>query len=191
MILIIDNYDSFTYNLVQYTGELGLTVKIIRNDHKNISYVQRLNPTHIIISPGPGSPTESGLSLDIISQYASQIPILGVCLGHQSIGYIYGGKIQQLDQPMHGKMSLVYHNGKNIFMNIPNPFKAIRYHSLVINRKDLPSALQITASTQDGLIMGCQHKKYPNLQGIQFHPESLWTEKGKKIIKNFLLKPSQ
>jgi len=191
MILIIDNYDSFTYNLVQYTGELGLTVKIIRNDHKNISYIQGLNPTHIIISPGPGSPRESGLSLDVISHYASQIPILGVCLGHQSIGYIYGSKIQQLHQPMHGKISLVYHSGKNIFMNMPNPFKATRYHSLVIDKKDLPSALRITASTQDGLIMGCQHKKYPNLQGIQFHPESLWTEKGKKILKNFLLKPLQ
>ena len=191
MILIIDNYDSFTYNLVQYTGELGLTVKIIRNDHKNISYIRSLNPTHIIISPGPGSPTESGLSLEIISQYASQIPILGVCLGHQSIGYIYGGKIQQLHQPMHGKISLVYHYGKNIFMNIPNPFKATRYHSLVIDKQDLPSTLRITASTQDGLIMGCQHTKYPNIQGIQFHPESLWTEKGKKIIKNFLLKSSE
>ena len=188
MILIIDNYDSFTYNLVQYAGELGLKVKIIRNDSKNIVQIQEINPTHIIISPGPGSPKESGLSLDIISKYASQIPILGVCLGHQSIGYIYGGNIKKLNYPMHGKISLVYHNEEDLFANIPNPFKAARYHSLILDHKTLPSNLKITASTQDGIIMACQHTKYPNLQGIQFHPESLWTEKGKSIIQNFLLK---
>ena len=188
MIIIIDNYDSFTYNLVQYAGELGLKIKIIRNDNKNITKIQEINPSHIIISPGPGSPKDSGLSLDIISKYASQIPILGVCLGHQSIGYIYGGNIKKLPYPMHGKISLVYHYEEGIFANIPNPFKAARYHSLILDQKDLPSNLKITASTQDGIIMACQHIKYPNLQGIQFHPESLWTEKGKKIIQNFLLK---
>lgn len=191
MILIIDNYDSFTYNLVQNAGEIGQKVKIIRNDNNNISCIREINPTHIIISPGPGSPKESGLSLEIISQYASQVPILGICLGHQSIGYIYGSNIKQLDYPMHGKISLIYHHGKDLFMNMPNPFKATRYHSLIIDKKHLPSTLQITASTQDGLIMGCQHKKYKNIQGVQFHPESLWTEKGKRIIKNFLLQPSQ
>ena len=188
MILIIDNYDSFTYNLVQYAGELGFKIKIIRNDNKNITKIQEINPTHIIISPGPGSPKESGLSLDIISKYASQIPILGVCLGHQSIGYIYGGSIKQLNSPMHGKRSLVYHYEKDLFVNIPNPFKAARYHSLILDQTNLPSDLKITASTEDGIIMACQHTKYPYLQGIQFHPESLWTEKGKTIIQNFLLR---
>ena len=187
MIIIIDNYDSFTYNLLQYAGEIGHQVKIIRNDNIYIKDIQKLNPTHIIISPGPGSPEESGNSLNIISYFASQIPILGVCLGHQSIGYIYGGKIKKLSNPMHGKISLVYHHKQDVFQNMPNPFKATRYHSLIIDNNNLPKTLKITASTQDGIIMGCQHTKYPYMQGIQFHPESLWTEKGKTIIQNFLL----
>lgn len=191
MIIIIDNYDSFTYNLVQYAGELGHQIKIMRNDAIYIKEIQRLNPTHIIISPGPGSPKEADISLNIISHFASRIPVLGVCLGHQSIGYIYGGTIRKLKHPMHGKVSLIYHNQQDIFINMPNPFKAIRYHSLVIDNNNLPNTLKITASTHDGTIMGCQHTKYPYVQGIQFHPESLWTEQGKTIIQNFLLTKSR
>lgn len=188
MIIIIDNYDSFTYNLLQYTGELGHRVKIIRNDTSmHIQDIHNLNPTHIIISPGPGSPKEAGISLNVISYFASKTPILGVCLGHQSIGYIYGGIIKKLTYPIHGKTSLIYHNRKDIFDNIPNPFKAIRYHSLIIDHQNVPNTLKITASTQEGIIMGCQHTKYPHVQGIQFHPESLWTEQGQIIIKNFLM----
>ena len=186
MIIIIDNYDSFTYNLVQYAGELGHQVKIIRNDNIYIEDIESLNPTHIIISPGPGSPKEAGSSLHVISYFASRVPILGVCLGHQSIGYIYGGTIRKLEKPIHGKVSLIYHDKQDIFINMPNPFKAIRYHSLIIDNTHLPHTLKITASTDNGIIMGCQHTKYPYVQGIQFHPESLWTEKGKTIIQNFL-----
>lgn len=187
MIIIIDNYDSFTYNLLQYVGELGYQGKIIRNDAINIQNIQKLNPTHLIISPGPGSPEESGLSLKIISYFASKLPILGVCLGHQSIGHIYGGKIKKLKYPMHGKVSLIYHSQEDIFDKVPNPFKAIRYHSLIIDQDNIPDTLKITASTQEGIIMGCQHTKYPYVQGIQFHPESLWTQEGKAILKNFLM----
>lgn len=186
MITIIDNYDSFTYNLMQYVGELGHQVTIIRNDSVCIKEITELNPSHIIISPGPGSPKEVGSSLRVISSFASKIPILGVCLGHQSIGYIYGGKIKRLQKPMHGKRSLIYHYEQELFKTIPNPFQATRYHSLIIDKDHLPKELEITASTREGLIMGCKHKKYPYLQGIQFHPESLWTEKGKTIIQNFL-----
>lgn len=186
MIIIIDNYDSFTYNLMQYAGEIGHQVKIIRNDAINIKSIEMLNPSHIIISPGPGSPEEAGMSLNIISSFASYVPILGVCLGHQSIGYIYGGTIKKLEHPMHGKVSSVYHNQKDLFDGIPNPFRAARYHSLIIDKTKLPEVLKVTASTEEGIIMGCQHKTYPCLQGIQFHPESLWTEEGKTIIKNFL-----
>lgn len=187
MIIIIDNYDSFTYNLLQYIGKLGYTVKIIRNDSLDIKNIQTLNPTHIIISPGPGSPKEAGLSVNIISSFASTIPILGVCLGHQSIGYIYGGNIKKLEYPMHGKVSLIYHQNDKIFKKMPNPFRGARYHSLALDINYLPKTLKVTASTKEGLIMGCQHIKYPNVQGIQFHPESLWTEKGLTIIRNFLL----
>lgn len=191
MIIIIDNYDSFTYNIAQYAGELGHQIKIIRNDNVQIKDIKILNPTHIIISPGPGSPKEAGISLDVISHFASTIPILGVCLGHQSIGHIYGGTIKKLPFPMHGKVSLIYHHQQDIFINIPSPFEAIRYHSLIIDTNNFPNNLKITATTQDGLIMGCQHQKYPYVQGIQFHPESLWTKEGKTIIQNFLLIRSQ
>ncbi len=186
MITIIDNYDSFTYNLMQYVGELGHQVKIIRNDSINMQEITTISPSHIIISPGPGSPKEVSSSLDIISSFASQIPILGVCLGHQSIGYIYGGKIKKLQEPMHGKLSLIYHNEQELFNTIPNPFKATRYHSLIVDKHNLPEELEVTASTNEGVIMGCKHKKYTCLQGIQFHPESLWTEKGQNILQNFL-----
>lgn len=187
MILIIDNYDSFTHNLVQYVGELNYNVQIIRNDKIYLQDIKTLNPTHIIISPGPGDPQETGQLLNIIRHLASTIPILGVCLGHQSIGYLYGGSIIKLQEPMHGKISKIYHNKQDIFSNLPNPFQAVRYHSLIIDNHNLPNELQITATTNDGIIMACQHRKYPLIRGIQFHPESLWTEHGKTIIKNFLL----
>lgn len=186
MILIIDNYDSFTYNLVQYVGELGYKTKIARNDKISIKDIKNLQPSHIIISPGPGKPQESGISLDIISQLSRCIPILGVCLGHQSIGHIYGGQIKKLDIPMHGKTEAIYHDEQDIFTNIPNPFTATRYHSLIIDKHKLPEDIQITAQTKDGVIMACRHQKYPLIRGIQFHPESLWTENGKNIISNFL-----
>ena len=186
MILIIDNYDSFTYNLVQLIGELNFNVKVVRNNEillKNIGYI---NPTHIILSPGPGSPKDSGISLEIISNYQSSIPILGVCLGHQSIGYVFDSRIKQLDKPMHGKVSKIYHNNQDIFYNIPNPFSAARYHSLIIDDYCLSGDLLVTARTDNGIIMGCKHKNFPKLRGIQFHPESLWTGIGKNIISNFL-----
>ena len=186
MIIIIDNYDSFTYNLVQHVGELGYNIKIFRNDITCLEKIKIIQPTHIIISPGPGCPQEAGLSLNIIKYFAPQIPILGVCLGHQSIGYIYGGQIKKLYKPMHGKISQIYHNQQDLFLNMPNPFNAARYHSLVIDNNQLPKELKITATTQEGIIMGCQHKEYPYVQGIQFHPESLWTDNGKTLINNFL-----
>ena len=187
MVIIIDNYDSFTFNLVQSIGELGCSVKIIRNDKIYLREIEYLKPSHIIISPGPGCPQETGISLEIISHFASKIPILGVCLGHQSIGYIYGGKIKKLKRPMHGKVSQIYHEQKELFAGIQNPFYAARYHSLVIDKNNLPKLLKVTAQTEEGIIMACQHIKHPNVQGVQFHPESLWTEDGKKIIENFLL----
>nr|WGH12982.1 Anthranilate synthase component II [Echinothamnion sp.] len=187
MIIIIDNYDSFTQNLSQYIGELGYKVKIARNDEISIKEINEINPTHIIISPGPGRPEESKICLEIINKYSDVIPILGICLGHQSIGYIYGGIIDKLSKPMHGKISIINHNQKDIFKDIKTSFTAIRYHSLIINRKNLPKTLEVTAWTSDGAIMGCRHKIYTKLRGIQFHPESLWTSEGKSIIRNFLL----
>nr|YP_010850956.1 Anthranilate synthase component II [Aphanocladia stichidiosa]WGH13971.1 Anthranilate synthase component II [Aphanocladia stichidiosa] len=187
MIIIIDNYDSFTQNLSQYIGELGHQIKIARNDEISIDDINKINPTHIIISPGPGRPEESKMCLKIIRKYSNKIPILGICLGHQSIGYVYGGTIEKLANPMHGKISTIIHNEKDIFKNIKNSFKASRYHSLIINKKNLPNNIEITAWTSDGIIMGCQHKIYKKLRGIQFHPESLWTQEGKSILKNFLL----
>lgn len=188
MILIVDNYDSFTHNLVQYVGESGEKIKIVRNDKSHLTDLQDFKPTHIIISPGPGYPQKSGISIDIIKLFGYQTPILGVCLGHQSIGYVYGGKIKKLQRPVHGKVSAIYHNQQDLFSEIPNPFQAARYHSLIIDSKNLPDELTVTATTKEGIIMACQHKKYPSVHGIQFHPESLWTEYGKKIIQNFLIK---
>nr|YP_009511160.1 anthranilate synthase component II [Gracilariopsis longissima]AXI97037.1 anthranilate synthase component II [Gracilariopsis longissima]UAD88953.1 anthranilate synthase component II [Gracilariopsis longissima] len=187
MILVIDNYDSFTQNLVQYLGELDLSVHIARNDQISLSYIDQINPTHIILSPGPGSPENSGISLQLISSYAKTIPILGVCLGHQAIGYVYGAKIKKLTYPMHGKMSQIFHNSQDLFQDLPNPFPAVRYHSLVIDNQNLPNQLEITAWTKDSIIMACRHKTYKLLRGIQFHPESLWTTQGKHIMKNFIL----
>nr|YP_010619209.1 Anthranilate synthase component II [Amplisiphonia pacifica]WAX03222.1 Anthranilate synthase component II [Amplisiphonia pacifica] len=187
MILIIDNYDSFTQNLAQYIGELGYKITIARNDELSIQDIHEINPTHIILSPGPGKPEESKVCLEIIHKYSQTIPILGICLGHQAIGYTYGGVIEKLSKPMHGKISLIINNQQDIFRNIDNPFKASRYHSLIISNTKLPKDLEITAMTSDGIIMGCRHKIYKKLRGIQFHPESLWTKEGKSILKSFLL----
>jgi len=185
MILMIDNYDSFTYNLVQYLGEMGEELKVYRNDKISLEEIEQLKPDHIVISPGPCSPKEAGISVEVIKHFAGKIPILGVCLGHQSIGYAFGGEVVRAGRLMHGKTSLIYHDGKGIFKGIPNPFQATRYHSLIIERSTLPSCLEISAETDVGEIMGVRHKSYP-IEGVQFHPESILTEHGKEILRNFL-----
>jgi anthranilate synthase/aminodeoxychorismate synthase-like glutamine amidotransferase len=185
MILMIDNYDSFTYNLVQYLGELGQNIKVFRNDKINISKIKKLRPERIVISPGPGRPEDAGISCAVIKEFAGRIPILGVCLGHQCLGYVYAGKIIGAKRLMHGKTSRIYHNKQTIFRGIPNPFEATRYHSLIVERKSLPECLQIIAWTKDNEIMGLKHKRYP-LWGVQFHPESILTKVGKDILRNFL-----
>jgi anthranilate synthase component II len=185
MILMIDNYDSFTYNLVQYFGELGADMRVFRNDKITISRIAALKPEKIVISPGPGRPEDAGISCEAIRAFAGKIPILGVCLGHQAIGYVYGGSIVGAKKLMHGKTSMIYHNGKTIFKGIPDPFEATRYHSLLVERKTLPECLEITARTKENEIMGLKHKKYP-LWGVQFHPESILTKSGKDILANFL-----
>nr|ARW68226.1 Anthranilate synthase component II [Chondria sp. (in: red algae)] len=186
MIIIIDNYDSFTQNLFQYIGEFNKEIIVKRNDEILLNDIKEINPTHIILSPGPGNPEESGICLDIIREYANQIPILGICLGHQGIGYTYGANIKQINKPMHGKVYNIIHDKTDIFEGITNPLRATRYHSLIIDNKDLPKNLEITAWTSDGIIMACRHRVYKKLRGIQFHPESLWTKEGKTILKNFL-----
>lgn len=188
MVIIIDNYDSFTYNLVQYVGELNFNIKTIRNDDISLKQIIEINPSHIILSPGPGNPKQSGICLDILTNYAHKIPIFGICLGHQSIGYIYGGNIKKLEIPQHGKISNIFHNKNKLFYNVPNPFTATRYHSLIMDQNHIPENLKVTAWTDKKTIMGCQHKIYKKLCGVQFHPESLWTYEGKKIIHNFLKK---
>lgn len=185
MILVIDNYDSFTYNLVQYLGELGSELDVYRNDRITLDKIRRMKPSKILISPGPGEPRNAGISEDVIRNFGVSTPILGVCLGHQAIGEVFGGKIIVSRSIMHGKVSDIYHDGKGIFKDIPSPFEATRYHSLLIERKTFPKALRITAQTKDKEIMGLQHKKYP-IYGLQFHPESILTLEGKKILKNFL-----
>ncbi len=185
MILMIDNYDSFTYNLVQYLGELGAEVIVFRNDKITIPEIERLNPERIVISPGPCTPKEAGISIEVIKHFAGKIPILGVCLGHQAIGAAFGGRIVRARNLMHGKTSLIYHDGKTIFEGIPNPFEATRYHSLVIEKESLPEELVITAWTEDGEIMGVRHKRYI-IEGVQFHPESILTKHGHAILRNFL-----
>jgi len=185
MILMIDNYDSFTYNLVQYLGELGQTVKVYRNDALTLKDIKKLNPQKVVISPGPGRPEDAGISCVVIREFCGKIPILGVCLGHQAIGYCFGGKIVQAKRLMHGKTSKIYHNKKDIFKNIPNPFLATRYHSLLVEKKSLPACLEITARTSENEIMGLKHKEYP-LWGVQFHPESILTKSGKAILDNFI-----
>jgi len=185
MVLVIDNYDSFTYNLVQYLGEMQVEMKIYRNDQITLEAIADLHPERILISPGPCSPKESGLSNEIIRRFSSRIPTLGVCLGHQCIGHTFGGNVIVNYRMMHGKTSLIKHNGKDLFEGMPNPFSATRYHSLVIERSSLPECLEVTADTEEGEIMGVKHKEYP-IWGVQFHPESILSENGRQILANFI-----
>ena len=185
MLLVIDKYDSFTYNLVQYLGEMRVEMEVHRNDRVSIEQLQALKPDRILISPGPCSPRESGLSNEIIRNFGTRIPTLGVCLGHQCIGHVFGGNVIVNYRMMHGKTSPIKHNGKDLFEGMPNPFAATRYHSLVIARDSLPDCLEITAETEEGEIMGIKHKQYP-IWGVQFHPESILTESGRQILSNFL-----
>ncbi len=190
MILVIDNYDSFVYNLVQYLGEMGETLKVFRNDKLSLSDIGELAPEKIIISPGPGRPEDAGISCSMIREFAGKIPILGVCLGHQCIGYAFGGEIVRAERIMHGKTSLIYHNQKNLFEGIINPFEATRYHSLIVKADNLPECFEIIAQTDRKEIMGIKHTDYP-IWGVQFHPESILTKEGKKLLKNFLEKRGQ
>lgn len=192
MIIVIDNYDSFTYNLVQYLGELAAEfpvasdIKVFRNDKITIEEIQALNPDLIVISPGPGRPENAGISQDVIQQLGHKLPILGVCLGHQSIGQVFGGKIVSATDLMHGKTSQVSHAGVGVFQGLENPMVATRYHSLVIDRDTCPEVLEITAWVEDGTIMGVRHRNYPHIQGVQFHPESVLTSSGQQLLRNFL-----
>ena len=188
MILLIDNYDSFTYNLYQYLCELGANVHVARNDKITLADIEAMSPEKIVISPGPGSPKEAGVSNDAILQFGERTPILGVCLGHQCIGAAYGGKVGGAGEIMHGKMSRIHHDGKGVFANLPNPFDAIRYHSLAVYEPDLPDDLEVTARTDSGVIMGARHKRHP-VEGIQFHPESIMTKVGRDLLRNFLSTP--
>jgi anthranilate synthase/aminodeoxychorismate synthase-like glutamine amidotransferase len=185
MILMIDNYDSFTYNLVQYLGELGADTQVYRNDQIGIVEIERLNPEKIVISPGPCTPREAGISCEVIRHFAGRVPLLGVCLGHQCIGEVFGGDIVRAPALFHGKTSLIYHDGKTIFRGLPRPFEATRYHSLVIRHDTLPDCLEMSAETDDGVIMGVRHREWL-LEGVQFHPESILTSEGKKLLANFL-----
>lgn len=185
MILVIDNYDSFTYNLVQYLGELGQQIEVRRNDEIDIAGIEALNPDHILISPGPCTPNEAGISLALIEHFKGKIPIFGVCLGHQSIGQVFGGEVVRAEKLMHGKTSEIFHDGKTVFEGIPSPFTATRYHSLIVKRETLPDCLEISAETAEGEIMGLRHKEYP-IEGVQFHPESIITDNGLRLLGNFL-----
>ncbi|MUT67666.1 aminodeoxychorismate/anthranilate synthase component II [Paenibacillus sp. NEAU-GSW1] len=185
MILVIDNYDSFTYNLVQYLGKLGEEVVVKRNDEIDLAGIEALKPDHILISPGPCSPNEAGISLSLIEHFKGIIPIFGVCLGHQSIGQAFGGDVVRAEKLMHGKTSEILHDGKTIFEDIPSPYTATRYHSLIVKRETLPDCLEISAETAEGEIMGLRHKEYP-IEGVQFHPESIITEHGLTLLRNFL-----
>ena len=185
MILMIDNYDSFTYNLVQYLSELGGKLTVHRNDKISIEEIKKLKPSHIIISPGPGRPSKAGISEEVIKEFGPSIPLLGVCLGHQAIAEVFGGKVVRADKLMHGKISLIYHDANVIFKGLSNPFEATRYHSLIVEKKSLPKDLLITAWTKDNEIMGVVHKKFP-IWGVQFHPESILTKEGKQLLKNFI-----
>ncbi|MEO5366430.1 MAG: aminodeoxychorismate/anthranilate synthase component II [Magnetococcus sp. WYHC-3] len=185
MLLMIDNYDSFTYNLVQYFGELGATVRVFRNDAISVDDIRSLAPSHVCISPGPATPNEAGISLEVIRQLAGVIPILGVCLGHQSIGQIFGGRVIRAPYLMHGKTSMIYHEGAGVFAGLPRPFEATRYHSLIVERESLPDCLEITATSEDGLIMGLRHRQLA-VEGVQFHPESILTQSGHALLGNFL-----
>ncbi|AFY76872.1 MAG: aminodeoxychorismate/anthranilate synthase component II [Hydrococcus sp. C42_A2020_068] len=192
MILVIDNYDSFTYNLVQYLGELGeelpvaSDIQVYRNDRIDIETIRQLQPDGILISPGPGYPKDAGISLAVIEQLGATVPILGVCLGHQSIGQVFGGKIVPAPVLMHGKTSEIHHQNVGVFQGLDNPFQATRYHSLVVDRETMPEVLEITAWVEDGTVMGLRHRNYPHIQGVQFHPESILTRSGKQLLRNFL-----
>lgn len=185
MILVIDNYDSFTYNLVQYLGELGEEIVVHRNDEIDLEGIAKLAPDHILISPGPCTPNEAGISLELLERFKGEIPIFGVCLGHQAIGQAFGGDVIRADMLMHGKTSEMKHDGRTIFEGLPSPFTATRYHSLIVKRDTLPECLEISAETEDGLIMGLRHKEYV-VEGVQFHPESIMTNHGLTILRNFL-----
>lgn len=185
MILVIDNYDSFTYNLVQYLGELGEEVQVRRNDEIDIEGIKQLHPDHILLSPGPCTPNEAGITLDVIEQFKGIIPIFGVCLGHQAIGQAFGGQVIRAERLMHGKTSPILHRGTSVFEGLPSPFTATRYHSLIVERETLPDCLEITAETEEGEIMGLRHKQYP-IEGVQFHPESIITDHGHQMLRNFL-----
>ncbi len=185
MILVLDNYDSFTYNLVQYFGELGADLHVVRNDQITVAGIETLAPERIIISPGPCTPSEAGISSEVIKTFGPRLPILGVCLGHQCIGEVYGGDVVRADRLMHGKTSPIIHHGQGVFKDLPSPFEATRYHSLIVKRDTLPDVLEITAETAEGEIMGLRHKTLP-VHGVQFHPESILTTEGKRLLKNFL-----
>ena len=185
MILLIDNYDSFTYNLFQYLSELGAELMVARNDKITLEEIEAVSPQAIVVSPGPSTPERAGISNEVIRYFGSRLPILGVCLGHQCVGYAYGGKVSHAGEIMHGKSSLIHHDGRSVLHGLPNPFEAIRYHSLAIQRENFPDCLEITAWTDKGIIMGVRHRKYP-VEGIQFHPESIMTKVGKDILRNFL-----
>ena len=187
MLLMIDNYDSFTYNLVQYFGELGETIEVFRNDKISIPEIEKLDPEVLVISPGPGKPKDAGISLEVIHHFKGRIPILGVCLGHQCIGEAFGGKIVAAPRLMHGKTSLIYHTENDIFRDLPNPFEATRYHSLIISKESLPDSVSITAWTEEDEIMGVQHNDHV-IVGVQFHPESILTKEGKRLLNNFLVR---
>ena len=185
MIIVIDNYDSFTYNLVQYLGELGEELKVFRNDKITVKEIEKLKPNKIVISPGPGTPKDAGISIEVIKQFAGKLPILGVCLGHQAIAEAFGGKIIRADRLMHGKTSEIQHDNKGVFKGLANPFTATRYHSLLVEKKSLPNCFELSAWTNEGEIMGLRHKEF-KLEGVQFHPESILTYSGKKLLANFL-----
>ena len=185
MVIVIDNYDSFVYNIAQYLGELGWQPLVYRNNQVSTDEIECLNPSHIIISPGPCTPVEAGISNEVIRRFAGRIPILGVCLGHQCIGYVYGGQITKVAIPTHGKSSLIYHDGRTVYKGLPNPFEAGRYHSLIIKEHCFPAGLESTAKTSNGIIMGVRHKRYV-IEGVQFHPESILTDQGHELLANFL-----
>ena len=185
MILVIDNYDSYTYNLVQYLGELGADLEVVRNDQTTVEAIEKQAPERIVISPGPKTPSDAGICLDVITAFSGRIPILGVCLGHQAIGQAFGGQVIRAPELMHGKTSQIQHDGKTIFEGLPNPFPATRYHSLIVAPESLPDCLEVSACASDGLIMGLRHKKM-KVEGVQFHPESILTKAGKQLLGNFL-----
>jgi anthranilate synthase/aminodeoxychorismate synthase-like glutamine amidotransferase len=185
MILVIDNYDSFTYNIVQYLGELGAQIEVFRNDQISVEEIRQRQPSHILISPGPGDPDDSGVSLDVLRELGPTTPVFGVCLGHQAIGQVFGGVVRRAERLMHGKTSLIYHEGDPMFDGLPNPFEATRYHSLIVDRPTLPDCLRVTAVTAEGEIMALRHVSYP-IYGVQFHPESILTAGGRQILANFL-----